>query len=107
VGVVVARGEARSAVFGAGEFPLGAVAAAETVWAMTIHKSQGSEYADVIVSLPGPDSPVLTRELIYTAVTRSRGTVRIIAPPGSLEAALQRRVARASGLRARLVRPPD
>ena len=44
----------------------------ETWWAMTIHKSQGSEFDRVVVSLPDSDSPVLTRELLYTAVTRAR-----------------------------------
>jgi exodeoxyribonuclease V alpha subunit len=105
VGVIVADGDDRIVAFDSGFFPLGAIPSAETVWALTIHKSQGSEYDDVIVSLPGPDSPILTRELVYTAVTRARSAVTVIAPPGSLEAALSRRVARASGLGARLRRP--
>ncbi len=45
----------------------------ETWWAMTVHKSQGSEFPHAVVSLPGPQSPILTRELLYTAVTTRRG----------------------------------
>lgn len=105
VGVVVANGDDRLAVFDVGSFAPEAVAWAETVWALTIHKSQGSEYDEVVVSLPGPDSPILTRELIYTAVTRARRSVTLLAPAGSLQAALSRRVARASGLTARLTGP--
>jgi len=104
LGVVVARDGAHVGAFDTGEFQLAALSATETAWALTIHKSQGSEYDDVVVSLPGPESPILTRELVYTAVTRSKGAVTLIAPPGSLEAALARRVARASGLAARLRR---
>jgi len=102
VGVIVAEHGERRCHFDAVSHPLSSLDAAEPFWALTIHKSQGSEYGDVVISLPGPDSPILTRELVYTAVTRSRGSVALIAPPGSLEAALARRVARASGLAARL-----
>ena len=104
VGVVVARGADRVAVFDVGVFELSSVPRAETVWALTIHKSQGSEYDEVVVSLPRAESLILTRELLYTAVTRSRGAVTVLAPPGSLDTALRRRVARASGLAARLAR---
>ncbi|HUD69285.1 MAG TPA: exodeoxyribonuclease V subunit alpha [Acidimicrobiales bacterium] len=106
IGVVVANGDDRRAIFEVGAFAPEAVAWAATVWALTIHKSQGSEYDEVVVSLPGPDSPILTRELIYTAVTRARRTVTLVAPAGSLQAALSRRVARSSGLAARLSGPP-
>jgi exodeoxyribonuclease V alpha subunit len=105
IGVVVADGDDRRAVFEVGSFEPDAVAWADTVWALTIHKSQGSEYDEVVVSLPRPDSPILTRELIYTAVTRARRSVTLVAPKGSLDAALSRRVARSSGLAARLARP--
>ena len=105
IGVVVANGDDRRAVFEVGDFELEAVAWAETVWALTIHKSQGSEYDAVVVSLPGPESPILTRELIYTAVTRAKRSVTIVAPRASLDVALSRRVARSSGLAARLSRP--
>ena len=49
----------------------------ETVYAMTVHKSQGSEFDEVLLILPDRDSPVLTRELVYTALTRARKTVTI------------------------------
>jgi len=78
IGVVVASGRDRVAAFDAGSFPVAAVAAADTVWALTIHKSQGSEYDEVVVSLPGPESPVLTRELVYTAVTARRDLVTAV-----------------------------
>lgn len=101
-GVVVAGDEGPRVAFELGTFPLAAVAFAETAWAVTIHKSQGSEFDEVVVSLPEATSELLTRELVYTAVTRARQAVTLLAPPGALESALARRVARASGLVARL-----
>lgn len=74
----------------------------EPWWAMTIHKSQGSEFDEVVVSLPIEDSPVLTRELLYTAVTRARRRVTLVADEATLRRAVGRPVRRASGLRARL-----
>ena len=74
----------------------------DTWWAMTIHKSQGSEFEHAVVSLPAGDSPVLTRELIYTAVTRARRQLTVVSSESSLRAAISRPVARASGLRDRL-----
>lgn len=52
----------------------------ESVYAMTVHKSQGSEFRRVAVVLPAQDSPVLTRELIYTALTRARDAVQLCIP---------------------------
>lgn len=69
-----------------------------TVFAMTIHRSQGSQYDTVSVVLPEPESTLLTRELLYTAITRARGHVRIIGTDESIRAAISRRVLRASGL---------
>ncbi len=69
-----------------------------SVYAMTIHKSQGSEFKHVIVMLPDPSSPLATRELLYTAVTRASERLTIIGEEASLLAALDRRVQRASGL---------
>jgi exodeoxyribonuclease V alpha subunit len=69
---------------------------------MTVHKSQGSEFEDVLLVLPEHDSPVLTRELLYTAVTRARRSVTIYSSRPILESALQRRTDRTSGLRDRL-----
>ena len=70
----------------------------ETVFAMTVHKSQGSEFDRVALVLPGKDSPLLTRELIYTAVTRARMGVTLYGAREILEAALSRRTLRFSGL---------
>ncbi|WP_062989380.1 exodeoxyribonuclease V subunit alpha [Nocardia anaemiae] len=69
-----------------------------TVFAMTIHRSQGSQYDTVSVVLPEPESTLLTRELLYTAITRARRHVRIIGTDDSIRAAIDRRVLRASGL---------
>jgi len=74
----------------------------ETVYAMTVHKSQGSEARAVTVVLPPEDSRLLTRELFYTAVTRAREQVTVIGTEAELRAAMGRRVQRASGLADRL-----
>jgi exodeoxyribonuclease V alpha subunit len=74
----------------------------ETWWAMTIHKSQGSEFSHVVVSLPDSRSPILTRELLYTAVTRARDRLTVVGTEAALRAAIDRPLARASGLRERL-----
>ena len=75
----------------------------QTAWAMTVHKSQGSEFAKVLLVLPGQDSPVLTRELLYTGVTRARSAFTLAGPAGMpLEAAIGRRTRRLSGLPLRL-----
>ncbi|WFN94849.1 exodeoxyribonuclease V subunit alpha [Gordonia sp. PS3] len=73
------------------------------VYAMTIHRSQGSQFGTVTVILPPPDAELLTRELLYTAITRAEREVNIVGTPESLRAAVGRRVARASGLRTDLV----
>lgn len=71
----------------------------ETAYAMTVHKSQGSEFDEVLLVLPDRDSPLLTRELVYTALTRARTTVTIWARRSILAAAITRRIERTSGLR--------
>ena len=71
----------------------------ETVYAMTVHKSQGTEFNTVVVVLPDSDIPLLTRELIYTAITRARRSVEIWAREDILKKAIGRGVVRASGLR--------
>jgi len=70
----------------------------ETAYAMTVHKSQGSEFGRVLVVLPPADSPVLTRELLYTAVTRAREGVRLHGGEAALRAAIGRPTQRHSGL---------
>lgn len=74
----------------------------ETVYAMSVHKSQGTEFEKILLILPDRDSPLLTRELIYTAVTRARQTVEIWGRREILSAAVKRRIHRASGLRNKL-----
>ena len=82
------------------------IPACETVYAMTVHKSQGSEFDDVLLVLPPEPSPVLSRELVYTGVTRARRRVTVAATPDVLRAALAARVERDSGLAERLGAPP-
>jgi exodeoxyribonuclease V alpha subunit len=78
------------------------LAAVETVYAMTVHKSQGSQFDTAAVVLPEPDSPLLTRELLYTAVTRAREELIVAGSEAAIRAAVARPVARASGLGRRL-----
>ena len=71
----------------------------ETVFAMTVHKSQGSEFTHTALILPAVDNPVLTKELLYTGITRSSEAFTLICSnPKVLESALGKRVERASGL---------
>jgi exodeoxyribonuclease V alpha subunit len=106
-GVVVTAGRERvSAAFERrGEvitFSPARLAAVDTVYAMTIHKSQGSQFDTAAVLLPGPTSQILTRELLYTAVTRARKRLILAGTEEAVRAAVVRPVARASGLRWRL-----
>ena len=74
----------------------------ESFFALTVHRAQGSEY-DEVVFIPGEaDSPVNTRELLYTAVTRARRRVTVRADESTVAAAIRRRTARATGLPERL-----
>ncbi|MCW2866703.1 MAG: exodeoxyribonuclease alpha subunit [Marmoricola sp.] len=84
------------------EFATTRLSGVETVHAMTVHKSQGSQAATVSVVLPDEESRLLTRELFYTAVTRAQERVRIVGTEASIRAAVGREVQRASGLRERL-----
>jgi exodeoxyribonuclease V alpha subunit len=106
-GVIVARDAGRkSAVFarqgGLFEISPARLDAVDTVHALTIHKSQGSQVDAVAVLLPDPSSRVLTRELMYTAVTRARNTMIICGTEASIRAALGRPISHASGLERRL-----
>jgi exodeoxyribonuclease V alpha subunit len=78
------------------------LSAVETLYAMTIHKSQGSQFGEVVVVLPDERSPILTRELLYTAVTRAERAVTVTGTEAAIRAAVARPVTRASGLRDRL-----
>ncbi len=105
-GVVVGRDGGVGVAFLSGEevryLPPSRLDRVETWWAMTIHKSQGSEFSHAVVSLPESGSPILTRELLYTAVTRAKERLTIVSSEASLRAAIGRPIARASGLRDRL-----
>ena len=73
--------------------------AVETVYAMTVHKSQGSEFAHTALVLPDSDNPVLTRELLYTAVTRASARFTLLTGNDSVVTeSVKRRTWRASGL---------
>ena len=105
-GVVVARPAGLRAVMsvatGSLEFATSRLSEVETMYAMTIHKSQGSQAEEITVLLPSQDSRLLTRELFYTAVTRAKNKVRVVGSANALRAAIDRRAVRASGLRQRL-----
>ncbi len=82
------------------------LAAIDTVYAMTIHKAQGSQFHTVAVLLPGPDSRVLTRELLYTAVSRGQNQVILAGTEAAIRTAVSRPISRSSGLRQRLWNEP-
>jgi exodeoxyribonuclease V alpha subunit len=82
--------------------PVGRLPPHETVFAMTVHKSQGSELDRVALLLPARMSPILTRELVYTGVSRARVRVDLFGAAEVLRGALERRIDRPSGLRAAL-----
>lgn len=71
----------------------------ETVWAMTVHKSQGSEFEEILLILPEDDSPVLSRELLYTALTRARRRLALLCSARIFQRAVSRPLRRSSGLR--------
>jgi exodeoxyribonuclease V alpha subunit len=115
VGVVVAAHEAggpaatsprKDAVFALGDelirVPVTRLEDVETVHALTIHKSQGSEYGHAIVVLPERTSRLLTRELLYTGITRASKQVTIIGSRAVIEAAIRTPIRRATGLADRL-----
>ncbi|MGV9798905.1 exodeoxyribonuclease V subunit alpha [Mycobacterium sp. NPDC003449] len=89
-------------VGGSGSFATGRLTEVETMHAMTIHKSQGSQADEVTVLLPEVESRLLTRELFYTAVTRAETKVRVVGTEAEVRAAIERRAVRATGLRERL-----
>ncbi len=83
-------------------FPITRLPAYEPVFAMTIHKSQGSEFDEVLLVLPLEDSRVMTRELIYTGITRARKRVTLWGDSTVLLQAVRKSVQRSSGLREKL-----
>ena len=83
--------------------PVGRLPQVETAFAMTVHKSQGSEFGHVALVLPEADLPVLTREGVYTGITRARRALTLVARDlALLDRALQRPTLRVSGLGRRL-----
>jgi exodeoxyribonuclease V alpha subunit len=103
IGVVVAGTDGLRAAIDRGGDPLllqpSTFSSVQTAYAMTVHRSQGSQYEAVLVVLPADTSPLLTRQLLYTAVTRAQQRVRILATEESVAAAVSRQARRASGLR--------
>jgi exodeoxyribonuclease V alpha subunit len=96
------RGQLRAFFQAAGQtrsLPLFSLPEHEVVYAMTVHKSQGSEFDRVLFILPDLDTPLLTRELVYTAVTRAREEITVWGKKEILAAAISRRIERSSGLR--------
>lgn len=108
-GVVVGRGGARRLVFERRdgmllERPAEALPDVVSAYAVTVHKSQGSEYGTVVVVLPPPTSPLATRELLYTAITRARRRVVIVGDEAAVRAAVDRPSVRMGGLAEGLAR---
>lgn len=93
--VIAATGEPLS-------FATGRLSEIDTMHAMTIHKSQGSQADEVTVLMPPVDSRLLTRELFYTAVTRAKQKVRVVGTEAAVREAIERRAVRATGLASRL-----
>jgi exodeoxyribonuclease V alpha subunit len=84
---------------GVRKFPPRRLPEHETVYALTVHKSQGSEFDRVLLILPDRDAPVLTRELVYTGITRAREQMEIWGKETIFCRAVSRRIQRSSGLR--------
>ena len=105
---VLADGALRAVIASAAgplDFATSRLGDVETMHAMTIHKSQGSQVDEVTVLMPPEDSRLLTRELFYTAVTRAKAKVRVVGSEAEVRAALDRRAVRATGLALRLRSP--
>lgn len=79
----------------------------ETAFAITIHKAQGSEFGRILVLLPAADVPLLTKELLYTALTRTRSGVDLWCNEGPFVRAACRRMRRLTGLKTQIDRQAD
>src|SRR5699024_5819030 len=109
-GVVRREGRLRGASRdgpGVREIPLAQLSGIVAAYAITVHRAQGSQFRRVYVLLPEHSSRVLTRELLYPALTRAQDTARVIGTRAVIEQAIARRVERASGLAQRLQRAGD
>ncbi len=94
---VLDNGVLRAVIAGAEEpleFATSRLAEVQTMHAMTIHKSQGSQANEITVLMPPEESRLLTRELFYTAVTRAKEKIRVVGPESSVRAAIERRAVR-------------
>ena len=89
------------------EYSPSRLSAVDTVYAMTIHKSQGSQFDAAAILLPDSGSRILTRELLYTAATRARRQLLVVGTEEAVRTAVERPVARASGLGWRLWGAPE
>jgi exodeoxyribonuclease V alpha subunit len=99
------EGSLRAVISGSGgrlDFAPSRLDDVDTMHAMTIHKSQGSQAEQVTVVLPPPESRLLTRELFYTAITRARKRVRVVGTEAAVRSAVERQAQRATGLSLRL-----
>ncbi len=110
-GVVVDDGHGGLvAVFGRGGAPIEVslvrLGAVRPLHAMTVHRSQGSQFERITVLLPAAGSPLGTRETLYTAITRATTHVRVVGSAEAFVEAVGRPAARATGLRERLQAPP-
>lgn len=107
-GVVIERAGQLLGLFGRGAapitVPLSRLTGVRPLHAMTVHRAQGSQFDEVTVLLPLPDSPLATRQTFYTAITRASRLVRVIGSPAAVLACVNRPAARATALRERLER---
>ena len=74
----------------------------QPAYAITVHKSQGSEYENVVLLLPNEHNPIITKELLYTAVTRARQNLLVVGNKALIEQAIMQRISRNSGLATKL-----
>ena len=105
IGIAFARGKGEAlrvcfadAAHGLREFSPDQLSACETAYAITVHKAQGAEFDRALLLLPDRMSPLLTRELVYTGLTRVRTRIDVWADPAVLRAAIISRIERSSGL---------
>ncbi|MBV7300033.1 exodeoxyribonuclease V subunit alpha [Enterovibrio paralichthyis] len=103
IGIVVAQEEGLRVVFDMADgssktFLPSRLPAHQTAFAMTVHKSQGSEFGHTILVLPPTPTPVMTRELVYTGITRAKNRLDVFATRASLARAVKRKTQRFSGL---------
>ncbi len=75
----------------------------ETVFAMTIHKSQGSEFNEILIALPPTMNPVLSKELLYTAITRAREKVIMVTEKTVFEQTIEKKIERFGGLEGKII----